>query len=401
LNVSRNRLCQGQTANFSATGLANYDSLKWFFPGGTPNFSTNTTQAVTYSTPGIYKAILYLEGVCSNDSLITTIIVDTSGATASFTESSLTICEQDSVSFDGTLNGSGTIYWSYPTGIPSVSNQEDNTVFFSTPGVYPIKMKVDNGCGADSVIKTLTVRSYPSTTISPSDTTICNGSSIAITINGGTSYSWSTGGSTQTISVSPSATTQYWGVGSNANCVGDTAYVTITNNPIPNVVANANPTIVCLGSAIYFSMVGSNAITYDWDYGDGTTTSVPNASHIYSVPGTYTATVKGTFGLCDSSSSIQVVVNDCTGLEEDNFASSIVVYPNPANRYLNISILESKMDKVNMSIFNSSGQVVYNSVINTKTAQTTLDVNGFSEGVYLIRFNSEEKVVTKKLIIVK
>jgi len=190
-------------------------------------------------------------------------------------------------------------------------------------------------------------------------------------------------------------------VGSNANCVGDTAYVTITNNPIPNVVANANPTIVCLGSAIYFSMVGSNAITYDWDYGDGTTTSVPNASHIYSVPGTYTATVKGTFGLCDSSSSIQVVVNDCTGLEEDNFASSIVVYPNPANRYLNISILESKMDKVNMSIFNSSGQVVYNSVINTKTAQTTLDVNGFSEGVYLIRFNSEEKVVTKKLIIVK
>ena len=53
--------------------------------------------------------------------------------------------------------------------------------------------------------------------------------------------------------------------------MGDTAYMTITNNPIPSIVPNANPTIVCLGSAIYFSMTGSNATSYDWNYGDGST----------------------------------------------------------------------------------------------------------------------------------
>ena len=401
VNVTRNRICQGQSTSFSATGLANYDSLKWFFPGGTPSFSTNINQTVSYATAGTYKAILYLEGVCSNDSLISTIVVDTAGATISFTETSLAICEQDTVAFDGTLNGRGTIYWTYPTGLPSSSNLEDNTIFFSTPGVYPIKMKVDNGCGSDSIVKTLTVRDYPTTTISPGDTTICDGSSITLSINGGTSYAWSSGGATQTVSVSPTATTQYWGVASNANCIGDTAYVTITNNQIPNVTANANPTLVCLGSAIYFSMTGSNAITYDWDYGDGTTSSVPNASHIYSAPGTYIATVKGTFGLCDSSNSIQVIVNDCTGLEEESLASSIVVYPNPANRFLNISILESEMENVKMAIFNSSGNMVHSSLISSQTEQTTIDINSFSEGVYLIRFNSENKVVTKKLIVVK
>ncbi|MEN8810285.1 MAG: T9SS type A sorting domain-containing protein, partial [Flavobacteriales bacterium] len=262
-------------------------------------------------------------------------------------------------------------------------------------------MKVDNGCGSDSIVKTLTVRDYPTTTISPGDTTICDGSSITLSINGGTSYAWSSGGATQSVSVSPTATTQYWGVASNANCIGDTAYVTITNNRIPNVTANANPTLVCLGSAIYFSMTGSNAITYDWDYGDGTTSSAPNASHIYSAPGTYIATVKGTFGLCDSSNSIQVIVNDCTGLEEESLASSIVVYPNPANRFLNISILESEMENVKMAIFNSSGNMVHSSLISSQTEQTTIDINSFSEGVYLIRFNSENKVVTKKLIVVK
>ncbi len=401
VNITRNRICQGQTTTFSATGLANYDSLKWFFPGGSPAFSTNTTQTVTYTSPGIYKAILYLEGICSNDSLINTIIVDTAGATASFTESSLAICEQDTVVFNGSISGQGTIYWTYPSGVPSTSNLEDNTILFNTPGVYNVKMKVDNGCGADSVSKVLTVRAYPSTQISPGDTTICDRTSISLSASGGSAYSWSQGATTQNITVSPAVTTQFWAVASNANCPGDTAYVRITNNPIPNVTPNANPTVVCLGSAIYFSMTGSNAITYDWNYGDGNTSTTPNASHTYASPGTYTATLKGTYGVCDSSTTIQVTVNDCTGLEEENLGKSILVYPNPADRFLNISILESKMKNIEMAIFNSSGQLVYSKTIPDNSVQTTIDVNEFSEGVYLIRFNSENTVFTKKLIIVK
>ncbi len=401
LNVSRNRICQGQSTNFSATGLSNYDSLKWFFPGGSPSFSTNPSETVAYSVAGTYKAILYLEGICSNDSLITTIVVDTSGATTSFTESSLAICEQDTVSFDGTVTGKGTIYWSFPGGTPASSSLEDNTVFFSNPGVYSVKMKVDNGCGSDSLVKTLTVRDYPITTIFPGDTTICDGTSINLTTNGGSSFSWSTGSSSQTVSVSPNSTTQYWAVGSNANCAGDTAYVTITNNPIPNVMANANPTLICLGDAIYFSMNGSNAISYDWDYGDGTTSTVPNSSHIYSAPGTYTATLTGVYGLCDSSDSIQVIVNDCTGLEEENLASSITIYPNPANSLLNVSIAESNLNSITMAIFNNAGEMVYSSMIPLETKQTKIDIDGFAEGVYLIRFNSESQIVNKKLIVLK
>ena len=199
VNVSRTRICQGQTTTFSATGLANYDSLTWYFPGGNPSTSKNTSQVVTYTSPGTYKAILYLEGICSNDSLISTILVDTSGSTASFTESSLAICQQDTVFFNGSITGNGTIDWTFPTGLPATSSQEDDTVFFNTAGVYNVKMKVVNGCGSDSVTKSLTVRAYPSTTISPDDTTICDGSSIALTVNGGSSYSWSNGSTASSI----------------------------------------------------------------------------------------------------------------------------------------------------------------------------------------------------------
>ncbi|MEN8929154.1 MAG: PKD domain-containing protein [Flavobacteriales bacterium] len=401
LTVTRNRICQGQTTTFAATGLANYDSLKWFFPGGTPSFSTNINQTVSYTAPGTYKAILYLEGICSNDSLITTITVDTLATTASFTESSLLVCEQDSVFFDGTLSGAATIEWTYPSGIPATSSQEDNTVFFTTPGVYTVKMKAVNGCGSDSVSKVITVRSYPTTVISPGDTTICDGQSIALSTTGGFTYSWSTGATTSTINVSPSATTQYWSVASNGNCPGDTGYMTITNNPIPTVVANATPDTVCQGDAIYFSITGSNATTYDWDFGDLNTSTTANTTHTYAAAGIYTATLRGVFGVCDNTNTTQVVVVNCTGIDEQSFAKSIVVYPNPANHYLNISMLEEQQEPLQVSLINSTGQVVYNKNYATSDKMEGIDLLNFAEGVYLIRFTSNKKSFTKKVVVMR
>ena len=53
--------------------------------------------------------------------------------------------------------------------------------------------------------------SSPSQTVSinPSATTICPGNSIILTASGSTTYSWSTGASTATISVAPTTTTTY------------------------------------------------------------------------------------------------------------------------------------------------------------------------------------------------
>lgn len=401
LNVSRARICQGQSTNFSATSLSNYDSLKWFFPGGTPSYSTNINQTVTYANSGTYKAILYLEGICSNDSIIRNIIVDTSATTASFTETSLLVCEQDSIYFDGTVTGSSTIYWTFPGGVPSVSNQEDDTVFFTVPGVFNVKMKSVNGCGSDSVTKVLTVRAYPTTVITPGDTTICDGSPITLSTSGGLSYNWSNGATTPSITVTPTATTQYWSVASNGNCKGDTGYVTVAHNPIPTVVANATPDTVCLGEPIYFSMTGSNATTYDWDYGDLNTSTAPNGTHTYASAGIFTATLRGVYGVCEMTNTKQVVVVNCTGIEESAASKSVVVYPNPANHFLNISFLDATMENVQIDMINSAGQLVLSKGMDNRKDIEGIDLNNFSEGVYILRFSSNKKTFIKKLVILK
>lgn len=401
INISRTRICQGQSTNFTATSLANYDSLKWFFPGGTPSTSTSTSPTVTYTNPGTYKAILYLEGICSNDSLIRTILVDTAATTASFTETSLLVCEQDSIYFDGSISGAGTISWTFPGGVPSTSSQEDDTVFFTVPGVFNVKMKSENGCGSDSVTKVLTVRSYPTTVITPGDTTLCDGSSVTLSTAGGLSYNWSTGATGSSITVTPSVTTRYWSVASNGNCKGDTGYVTVTNNPIPTIVANATPDTICLGDAVYFSMTGSNATTYDWDYGDLSTSVIPNGTHTYLSSGTYTATLRGVYGICDQIATVQVVVNDCTGISESEKSKSVLVYPNPANHYLNISFLDESMANVTVEMINSTGKLVYSRDIVNRNSIEGIDLNDFSEGIYLLRFSSDNISFTKKLVIMK
>src|SRR5690606_12645023 len=52
--------------------------------------------------------------------------------------------------------------------------------------------------------------------------------------------------------------------------------------------AQANPsTTVCIGEAIQFSNQSSNGVQYEWNFGDGNTSTQVSPSHIYTTGGTY------------------------------------------------------------------------------------------------------------------
>lgn len=68
------------------------------------------------------------------------------------------------------------------------------------------------------------------------------------------------------------------------------------------------------------------------------------------------------------------------------------VYPNPANDQISIKGLKPGT----MSIFNSSGEVVKNSEV--KEVSVDVDVSDLPEGMYFIRFTTEDNVMVKKII---
>ena len=84
------------------------------------------------------------------------------------------------------------------------------------------------------------------------------------------------------------------------------------------------------------------------------------------------------------------VFTDVVGIE-DNGVPAISVFPNPTSDILNITSSETISE---IEIVNSLGQVVYRAEVNADNA--VCDVNGLSNGVYLVRIQSKGAVVVQR-----
>ncbi len=112
------------------------------------------------------------------------------------------------------------------------------------------------------------------------DTIICNGGYIVLDAgNEGSTYSWSTGTYTQTISVN-STGTYIVSVTNTCGTVSDTINVTIDNTPLS--LDLGNDTILCSYDSIVLDAGNPGAI-YLWSTGDNTQTITVNTTGIFSV----------------------------------------------------------------------------------------------------------------------
>ncbi|MCB0463280.1 MAG: T9SS type A sorting domain-containing protein, partial [Flavobacteriaceae bacterium] len=116
--------------------------------------------------------------------------------------------------------------------------------------------------------------------------------------SGGTNYLWSTGETTATIVVTPSATTTYSVTVTEGNS-SDTDSVTVYVNPLPNVSVSGNETIL-QGDYVTLSVSGAN--TYEWSNG----ATAPNIAVNPSVTTTYS--VKGYINNCYDEKELTVNV---------------------------------------------------------------------------------------------
>ena len=104
------------------------------------------------------------------------------------------------------------------------------------------------------------------------DATIIKGSSVILMASGGEKYTWNTGDSTRTITVTPTVTTTYNVIVEEYGTT-DTAEVTITvkDPPILDPIANIGDDLVeCINQQILLSANGSDSATYIWSTGETT-----------------------------------------------------------------------------------------------------------------------------------
>ena len=161
------------------------------------------------------------------------------------------------------------------------------------------------------------------------DVAICEGSSTVLTATGGVNYLWNTGETTQSITVSPIATSNYTVIVSDDNS-SDTDQVTVFVNALPSVQISGNLTIL-EGEFTTLSATGANS--YMWSNG----AAQPNIA--VSPEETTTYAVEGFINDCSSVSEVIVnvleTVNASAGEDQSIcFGNSITLSASGGDSYL-------------------------------------------------------------------
>jgi hypothetical protein len=177
-----------------------------------------------------------------------------------------------------------------------VAGTTGSTDYPVTTGAYDIS---HNGGGNDYFVTRLLGNTIPIFITGPS--VICSAQSATLTASGATSYSWSGGPGTATMVVNPLVTTVYTVTGfTSSGCTGtETFVVTISGSAPSGLSPVSGPTLVCLGSAMQYSVNPLPGVTsYSWTLPNGWTGS----------SSTTVITVSGSPG----SGSVSVVaINNC------------------------------------------------------------------------------------------
>ncbi|PIV58946.1 MAG: hypothetical protein COS14_06915, partial [Bacteroidetes bacterium CG02_land_8_20_14_3_00_31_25] len=141
---------------------------------------------------------------------------------------------------------------------------------------------------------------------------ICNGQSATLTASGGTSYIWSNGGNTASITVSPGSSTNYTVTVTNAFGCTATSTTTVTVNSLP--VANAgvdqsipNGTSTTLSGS---ASGGSGSYSYLWSPAGSLVSSTvqnPQTTNL-TISTAYTVTVTDNNSGCTSTDQVIITV---------------------------------------------------------------------------------------------
>lgn len=331
-------LCEGESTDLSATGGDTYSWDNGLGAGAshTVNPTTNTTYTVTGTDAN----------GCENTGDVTITVNPLPTVDAG---SDASICDGD----QATLNGSGTATsYSWDNGV-------SDGVSFTPPSgttTYTLTGTDANGCeNTDQVDITVAA---PPTVNAGIDTTLCEGESITLSGSGtATSYTWDNGVTDGDPFTPGTGSTTYTVTGTDAN--GCTATDIIDVNVIPQPIADftATPMSGQPPLEVNFDNLSNNGTSYDWDFGNGSTTTNPSntdESMTYTETGTYEVILVVTNGDCSDQSSLFVVVAE----SPLNFVIPNVFTPNNDGQndifHMNVSNAES----IEIEIFNRWGNMV-------------------------------------------
>jgi Secretion system C-terminal sorting domain len=101
---------------------------------------------------------------------------------------------------------------------------------------------------------------------------------------------------------------------------------------------------------------------------------------------------------CSATAIDSIVYYICSGLQE-NEITSLGLYPNPASDYLEIQLPSTQTIPQRYEITDSNGRLLDSGMIDA--TNNRIDIRTLSDGIYLMKIQSEQEIRTGRFIKMK
>ncbi|PBQ30700.1 hypothetical protein CNR22_02565 [Sphingobacteriaceae bacterium] len=282
-------ICGGQPVYLQTTNMSGgtNSTYQWLVSPTSVGTYTNVNFGSGYTTPylnaGALSAGTYyfkIMETCPGNSLFANSNVVLVTVIA---QPTLTITSSNTLSCSGstTLSASGAASYTWSTGATSPSIVVTPTV---ATNYYVTYASSPCGSGVSANIPVI-ISQNPTLSISSANASVCAGVSATLLASGATSYSWSNGMSGASINPTPSVSTTYSVIGSNAAGCSSSGTVTVNVLAAPTISINGASQI-CAGQSV--SLTASGAMSYTWNNSSFSNSLVasPVTSTVYTAQGT-------------------------------------------------------------------------------------------------------------------
>lgn len=347
-------LCTPVTLKFQNTSTGFPIAYNWDLGNGSVAYTANP-EAV-YTQPGTFRVSLTVQYATGSSQYWKDITINPSPV-VDFTVNTTTSCKPFTATFTDLTPNASVRSWDFGDGTSLTTNNGSVQHTYTRPGNYNVTLSATNAFGCT---QTLTKPSFvnivvPTIVVSGTNISGCapvNASLTAAvsTVNNDpvSQYAWNFGdGATQNTAASV-VTHQYNNPGAYNVTVtvttqqGCTASVTAgqlvrAGTPPANVSFTATPGTACAGTPVRLLANATNADSYSWDFGDGTTQEGPSndITHSFQSNGNITVQMRAGKNGCYTSStpvSLQITgpaahftfSRSCTNRQQFNFTNTSI-----------------------------------------------------------------------------